>query len=123
MTGWGMSAHEQHLMISSKIHGLFGYALIAAGVMRLIEICFVLNDNATPHGVVRIFQHLPPYVSYSQDILDHADETAPCSWRVCVSQFSSDQADHSERSSCPQQMKRCTTPTSESDPCVVHSEC
>ena len=63
MTGWGMSAHEQHLMISSKIHGLFGYALIAAGVMRLIEICFVLNDNATPHGVVRIFQHLPPYVS------------------------------------------------------------
>jgi hypothetical protein len=64
MTGWGMSAHEQHLMISSKIHGLFGYALIAAGVMRLIEICFVLNDNATPHGVVRIFQHLPPYVSH-----------------------------------------------------------
>jgi hypothetical protein len=63
MTGWGLSAHEQHLMISSKIHGLFGYALIAAGVMRLIEICFVLNDNATPHGVVRIFQHLPPYVS------------------------------------------------------------
>jgi hypothetical protein len=58
-----MSAHEQHLMISSKIHGLFGYALIAAGVMRLIEICFVLSDNATPHGVVRIFQHLPPYVS------------------------------------------------------------
>jgi hypothetical protein len=63
MTGWGMSAHEQHLMISSKIHGLFGYALIAAGIMRLIEICFVLSDNATPHGIVRIFQHLPPYVS------------------------------------------------------------
>jgi hypothetical protein len=79
-----MSAHEQHLMISSKIHGLFGYALIAAGVMRLIEICFVLNDNATPHGVVRIFQHLPPYVSYSHDVLDQADETAPCPWRVCA---------------------------------------
>ena len=77
-----MSAHEQHLMISSKIHGLFGYALVAAGVMRLIEICFVLNDNATPHGVVRIFQHLPPYVSYVQYDLDHADETASCSRRV-----------------------------------------
>ena len=82
MTGWGMSAHEQHLMISSKIHGLFGYALIAAGVMRLIEICFVLNDNATPHGVVRIFQHLPPYVSHFQYDLDHTDETASCSRRV-----------------------------------------
>jgi hypothetical protein len=77
-----MSAHEQHLMISSKIHGLFGYALIAAGVMRLIEICFVLNDNATPHGVVRIFQHLPPYVSHFWADLGHADDTASGSWRV-----------------------------------------
>ena len=63
MTGWGMSAHEQHLPISSKIHGLFGYSLIAAGVLRLVEICFVLHDGATPHGVIRVFQHLPPYVS------------------------------------------------------------
>ncbi|OCF55863.1 membrane protein [Kwoniella mangroviensis CBS 10435] len=63
MTGWGMSAHEQALMISSKIHGLFGYALIAAGTLRLIEVCFVLNDKPTPPGTVRIFQHLPPYVS------------------------------------------------------------
>ncbi|RXK36232.1 membrane protein [Tremella mesenterica] len=62
MTGWGMSAHEQALMISSKIHALFGYALIAAGVLRLVEICFVLNDQATPHGIIRVFQHLPPYL-------------------------------------------------------------
>ncbi|WVW82859.1 hypothetical protein I302_104871 [Kwoniella bestiolae CBS 10118] len=62
MTGWGMSAHEQALMISSKIHGLFGYALIAAGTLRLIEVCFVLNDKPTPPGTVRIFQHLPPYL-------------------------------------------------------------
>lgn len=64
MTGWGMSAHEQHLPISSKIHGLFGYALMAAGAMRLVEICFVLHDGATPHGVIRVFQHLPPYVGH-----------------------------------------------------------
>ncbi|WRT67344.1 uncharacterized protein IL334_004314 [Kwoniella shivajii] len=62
MTGWGMSAHEQALMISSKIHALFGYALIAAGTLRLIEVCFVLNDKPTPPGTVRIFQHLPPYL-------------------------------------------------------------
>ncbi|WWC69246.1 uncharacterized protein I206_103183 [Kwoniella pini CBS 10737] len=62
MTGWGMSAHEQSLMISTKIHGLFGYALIAAGALRLVEVCFVLNDKPTPSGTVRIFQHLPPYL-------------------------------------------------------------
>ncbi|ORY28304.1 putative membrane protein [Naematelia encephala] len=62
MTGWGMSAHEQALMISSKIHALFGYALIAAGALRIVEICFVLNDGPTPPGVTRIFQHLPPYL-------------------------------------------------------------
>ena len=62
MTGWGMSAHEQALMISSKIHGLFGYALIAAGALRIVEVCFVLNDQPTPSGFIRVFQHLPPYV-------------------------------------------------------------
>jgi len=78
-----MSAHEQHLMISSKIHGLFGYALIAAGVMRLIEICFVLSDGATPHGIVRIFQHLPPYVSILEAWRELADEIlATCARRV-----------------------------------------
>lgn len=81
MTGWGMSAHEQALMISSKvslpldrtgtrnadlrlqIHALFGYALIAAGVLRIVEVCFVLDDKPTPSGMIRVFQHLPPYVS------------------------------------------------------------
>ncbi|WVQ71786.1 hypothetical protein IAR50_001327 [Cryptococcus sp. DSM 104548] len=63
MTGWGMSAHEQALMISSKIHALFGYALMGAGALRVVEICFVLNDQPTPSsGHVRIFQHLPPYL-------------------------------------------------------------
>lgn len=42
---------------------MFGYALMAAGVLRIIEVCFVLEDKATPHGVIRAFQHLPPYVS------------------------------------------------------------
>jgi hypothetical protein len=41
---------------------MFGYALMAAGVMRVVEICFVLHDEATPMGTVRIFQHLPPYL-------------------------------------------------------------
>lgn len=58
-----MSAHEQDLMISSKIHALFGYALIAAGALRIVEVCFVLHDEPTPSPLIRVFQHLPPYVS------------------------------------------------------------
>jgi hypothetical protein len=48
-----------------QIHALFGYALIAAGTLRIVEVCFVLNDQPTPNGVIRVFQHLPPYVSYT----------------------------------------------------------
>ncbi|KAK4687041.1 hypothetical protein P7C73_g3074, partial [Tremellales sp. Uapishka_1] len=61
-TGWGMSAHEQALMISTKIHAMFGYALMAAGVLRIVEVCFVLNDGPTNNSAIRIFQHLPPYL-------------------------------------------------------------
>lgn len=41
---------------------MFGYALILAGILRVVEVCFVLNDSATPSPTVRIFQHLPPYL-------------------------------------------------------------
>lgn len=42
---------------------MFGYALMAAGVLRIVEICFVLQDGPSVPGHARIFQHLPPYVS------------------------------------------------------------
>ena len=35
--------------------------------------CFVLNDAPTPPGIVRVFQQLPPYVSYSPGYLVLAD--------------------------------------------------
>ncbi|BEI95079.1 hypothetical protein CcaverHIS631_0100280 [Cutaneotrichosporon cavernicola] len=44
------------------IHAMFGYALILAGALRVVEVCFVLHDGATPSPTVRIFQHLPPYL-------------------------------------------------------------
>lgn len=47
ITGWAMSGHAQALMLSTMVHGLFGYALMAAGVARVIEVCFVLNDRPT----------------------------------------------------------------------------
>lgn len=47
ITGWAMSGHAQALMLSTMVHGLFGYALMAAGVARVVEVCFVLNDRPT----------------------------------------------------------------------------
>jgi hypothetical protein len=121
MTGWGMSAHEQHLMISSKvshrttspfkvltrlcarqIHGLFGYALIAAGALRIVEVCFVLDDKPTPSGTIRVFQHLPPYVSRLSAI-------PPGITLTCCS--CSPLAGHC---SCLPQTRKCTMPTSKS---------
>ncbi|BEI87309.1 uncharacterized protein CcaverHIS019_0100270 [Cutaneotrichosporon cavernicola] len=51
MTGWGMSAHEQELMISSKA------SLVPDSPNSRFTQC-----SATPSPTVRIFQHLPPYL-------------------------------------------------------------
>jgi len=62
MTGFAMSSHPQHLMISAKTHAIFGYTLMAAGVARGVEISFVLKDK--PNGPEpNSFQFLPPFVS------------------------------------------------------------
>lgn len=62
-----MANHGQHLEFSTTVHKAFGYSLIAAGLTRLVEICFVLNDRPTPStslsdSKVRAFQHLPPFL-------------------------------------------------------------
>ncbi|KAK0214953.1 hypothetical protein IW262DRAFT_253515 [Armillaria fumosa] len=59
LTGWGMSEHAQALMISTKVHAMFGYTLMLAGFTRIIEICFfsspmnseapVDDDNNSDH--------------------------------------------------------------------------
>ncbi|PIS50214.1 hypothetical protein CJI97_004905 [Candidozyma auris] len=61
-TGWAMSEHSQHLVISTKVHGLFGLVLMSGGLSRIVEICFLLNDNgATENGKILTFQHIPPF--------------------------------------------------------------
>ena len=62
-------------MNAAQIHGLFGYSLIAAGVLRIVEVCFVLNDQPTTNTAIRTFQHLPPYVS---------NPDSSCSMGLCV---------------------------------------
>jgi len=79
-----MSDHSQALMLSTKVHALFGYTLMLAGLTRMIEACFVapsyapaagdgmeddrssdhtLADSSTAAPKGRAFRHLPPFVS------------------------------------------------------------
>lgn len=37
-------------MISTMIHALFGYALMGVGMARIIEVCFLLQDEPTGQG-------------------------------------------------------------------------
>ncbi|KAF5375313.1 hypothetical protein D9757_009676 [Collybiopsis confluens] len=55
LTGWAMSEHAQALMISTRVHALFGYTLGLAGVTRIIEICFFVPtfaQSGSSHSVV-----------------------------------------------------------------------
>ncbi|GAM86878.1 hypothetical protein ANO11243_048980 [Dothideomycetidae sp. 11243] len=45
LTGWAMSGHPQHLPLSTMVHSVFGYTLMAAGLTRIIEVSFVLRDR------------------------------------------------------------------------------
>ncbi|BCR85020.1 Ytp1 family protein [Aspergillus chevalieri] len=72
LTGYAMSGHPQHSMISTMIHSFFGYTLMAAGATRIIEIAFVLRDRSTlsvdgtnPNS----FQYLPPFLLYASGFL------------------------------------------------------
>lgn len=72
LTGYAMSAHTQTLMISTMVHTIFGYTLMAAGLTRIIEISFVLRDkdNVSMSGAdVNSFQYLTPFLLYASGFL------------------------------------------------------
>ncbi|CAI7589797.1 unnamed protein product [Penicillium pancosmium] len=72
MTGYAMSAHPQSLMISTMIHSIFGYTLMAAGLTRIIEISFVLRDQSavSMNGTdPNSFQYLTPFLLYASGFL------------------------------------------------------
>jgi hypothetical protein len=94
LTGWAMSEHAQALMLSTKVHAMFGYALMLAGVLRIVDICFVsatssvtgsLDDNDSEHTLsptraahvesrskataARAFRHLPPFLLVASGLL------------------------------------------------------
>ncbi|KAI4146474.1 MAG: hypothetical protein LQ340_005913, partial [Diploschistes diacapsis] len=65
ITGWAMGAHPQHEELSTMVHSFFGYALMAAGVARIVEISFLLRDKRAVSGrwveEVNSFQYLTPF--------------------------------------------------------------
>ncbi|KAL7663344.1 Protein YTP1-like C-terminal domain-containing protein [[Candida] zeylanoides] len=82
-TGWAMSEHVQHSVLSTKVHAMFGLVLMGAGFARVVEISFVLWDAAAPceraggaaggvgnsggggdsaAGRIFSFQYLPPFL-------------------------------------------------------------
>ena len=67
LTGWGMSAHPQSLELSTHVHTVFGYTLMAAGAVRVVEISFVLKDQNSlselDNEETNSFQYLTPFVS------------------------------------------------------------
>lgn len=61
-TGYGMSQHAQHLEISTKVHAMFGLALMGGGFSRIIEILLILQDKgSSDSGKILSFQHMPPF--------------------------------------------------------------
>ncbi|KAK4065406.1 hypothetical protein Trihar35433_7526 [Trichoderma harzianum] len=72
ITGWGMSAHPQELMVSAMTHTMFGYTLMAAGLTRIIEIAFVLKDAQSLSDDGRTwnsFQYIPVFLLYAAGFL------------------------------------------------------
>ncbi|OQU97276.1 hypothetical protein CLAIMM_03230 [Cladophialophora immunda] len=68
LTGWAMSAHPQDLPLSTMVHTVFGYTLMAAGAARIVEISFLLKDSRGA-GEVNSWQHLPPFLLYASGFL------------------------------------------------------
>jgi len=89
LTGYAMSDHAQALKLSTKVHAVFGYTLMLAGLSRLIEVCFIVPSYAPMDGVEddrsdhtladgasleafskgRAFRHLPPFLLVSAGLL------------------------------------------------------
>ncbi|KAH7104834.1 hypothetical protein BKA62DRAFT_690800 [Auriculariales sp. MPI-PUGE-AT-0066] len=69
ITGWAMSAHEQAKMISTRVHGMFGIALMGAGVARIVEICFIDGRPIANAGWADAWRMLTPFGLISGGIL------------------------------------------------------
>lgn len=81
-----MSAHEQAQMISTRVHGMFGIALMGAGAARVVEIAFVDGRPAATSGWADAWRMLTPFVRTSSlgtsSSLCSRFAAGPHRWRV-----------------------------------------
>lgn len=70
-TGYSMFEHTQLLLISTKVHSMFGIVLMFGGFFRIIEISFILNDEKCDKSNDKIFsfQYLPALALIESGIL------------------------------------------------------
>ncbi|KAJ7102977.1 hypothetical protein C8R43DRAFT_1081276 [Mycena crocata] len=99
LTGWAMSEHAQHLMISTKVntriwplfppsnssevHTMFGYTVVTAGVTRILEVVFfsppsksaevIDDDNNSDHTLAEPSPRYPPASRYVPTTDNSAD--------------------------------------------------
>lgn len=68
MTGFAFGAHMQHVEGSALIHTMLGSSMAAAGIARIVEICFVLREGYGDQANVKSWQHLyvRPWPSFVQ---------------------------------------------------------
>jgi len=93
LTGWAMSEHAQALMISTKVHAMFGRTLMLAGFTRIMEVVFFVptyasdrsdDDNTSEHTLAegvssrsvsskaassRSFRYLTPFLLVAAGLL------------------------------------------------------
>ncbi|KAL9587759.1 MAG: hypothetical protein Q9212_000051 [Teloschistes hypoglaucus] len=74
ITGWAMSAHPQSLELSTHVHAVFGYTLMAAGAARIIEIAFILRDRGSVDeegkgDEASSWQYLTPFLLHASGLL------------------------------------------------------
>lgn len=84
VTGWAMSAHPQSLKLSTMVHSVFGYTLMAAGATRIVEIAFVLKDSRGLVGEPNSFQYLPPFVSLLRSLFSSDADVCLASLRFRI---------------------------------------
>ncbi|KAH3680905.1 hypothetical protein WICMUC_000048 [Wickerhamomyces mucosus] len=69
-TGWSMSEHAQELIISTKIHFIFGLSLMIGGLCRIIEMSFLLRDERNAgSGKILSFQYLSSFFLIEAGVL------------------------------------------------------
>ena len=61
LTAVSFQGHAQHVANSGPIHSYFGYMLMAGGLSRIIEICFVWKEGEFKE--ISPWQYIPPLVS------------------------------------------------------------